>query len=176
MNKYIIVLLFQVIVYPSLYGQNTYSGVIINEYKTFDETKYIISLENLNDSTKYYTSISKKDNSFFINNIINGNYYRCISKVESNTPFLCDYIKIPFSKEKDTIVIDANSTKILDEVVITAKKKTPLVKYESGVLQVNVENNPIFSTGTVFEMLSKMPGVSYDASSNSFRLNGKSGI
>ena len=176
MNKYIIVLLFQVIVYPSLYSQNTYSGVIINEYKTFDETKYIISLENLNDSTKYYTSISKKDNSFFINNIINGNYYRCISKVESNTPFLCDYIKIPFSKEKDTIVIDANSTKILDEVVITSKKKTPLVKYESGVLQVNVENNPIFSTGTVFEMLSKMPGVSYDASSNSFRLNGKSGV
>ncbi|MGY0425472.1 MAG: hypothetical protein ACWIPI_01400, partial [Polaribacter sp.] len=62
MNKSILaLLLFQVIVYSSLYGQNTYSGIIINEYKPFDKIQYIISLENLKDSTKYYTSISKKD-------------------------------------------------------------------------------------------------------------------
>ncbi len=176
MKKYILTIIVQFIVYSGLYGQNIYNGIIINKKKSLDKVEYLITLENLKDSTKYYTSISKKDNSFIFINVVKGNYYRCVSEVESNISIICDYINIPFSKGKDSIIIDINTTRVLDEVIITAKIKVPLIKYEAGVLQVNVEGNPIFSTGTVFETLSKMPGVSYDAVNNSFRLNGKSGI
>lgn len=62
----------------------------------------------------------------------------------------------------------------IKEVVINGKK--PLIKNNNGILAVNIENSPVLSNGTVFETLSKLPGITFNYPNNSFNLKGKSGI
>ena len=78
----------------------------------------------------------------------------------SNSYNDCLTVTIPQIEEEKLLIEDSSVD--LEEVVITAKK--PLVKFESGVLKINTKDKAIFSSGTVFEMLSKMPSVTYDSS------------
>lgn len=135
--------------------------------------KYLITLRSTKDSTLFYSALSDENHTFAFTGIPNGDYERCVIELKSSEPLLCDPLQIPFHRARDVIYIDTRTVH-LKGVSITAKK--PLIRFESGVLVVNVKDNPIFSSGTLFEMIPKMPGISYDAISQTLRLNGKSGI
>lgn len=161
------ILLFLFVLSPKINAQTvSYVGVVEDEQKNSDE--YLIFLTNKKDSSKTFSeaTIGKK---FIFNTIPLGNYYRCV---------LYDGIKqcdsILLNNETLNDVIKIEKTEKLTEVIVTSKKK--LIENKLGTLTVNVQNSPIMSSGTVFEMLSKMPGVSYNMSNNSFRLKGKDGI
>ena len=142
-----------------------YGGVV--EYNNSQEDLLII-LSNLKDSTLVYSQNTAK-NSFSFKNVKTGNYERC---VVSNLYNQCDTILLNQSNENEIIYLESSYQ--LGEVVITTKK--PLIQNKNGVLKVNVENSPIMSSGTLFETLSKLPGVSYNQANGSFKLKGKDGI
>lgn len=70
----------------------------------------------------------------------------------------------------DSIVSPADSTQILDEFVVTARKK--LVESDGAKLTYNVEEDPQAQSSQVMEILRKVPGVSVDAEDN-IRVNGQ---
>ncbi|QTE21835.1 outer membrane beta-barrel family protein [Polaribacter cellanae] len=142
-----------------------YGGVVENNDSKED---LLIILSNIKDSTLVYSQ-NTTNNTFLIKNVETGNYERCVI---SNLYNQCDTIILNQSIENDIIYLE-NSYQ-LGEVVITAKK--PLIQNKNGVLKVNVENSPIMSSGTLFETLSKLPGVSYNQANGSFKLKGKDGI
>jgi hypothetical protein len=165
--KLITTLLFVFILFPKMNAQTiSYNGIV--QDKQINSNEYIILLTNKSDASITFSeaTISKK---FIFNNIPLGNYFRCI--LYDNTK-QCDSILLNNEVLNDIIKIE--EAEKLTEVVIKSKKK--LIENKLGTLSVNVQNSPVMSSGTVFEMLSKLPGVSYNMTSNSFRLKGKDGV
>lgn len=142
-----------------------FGGVVRNNNSKED---LLVILSNIKDSTLVYSQ-NTTSNTFSIKNVEIGNYERCII---SNLYKQCDTIILNQPIENDIIYLE-NSYQ-LNEIVITAKK--PLIQNKNGVLKVNVENSTIMSSGTLFETLSKLPGVSYNQANGSFKLKGKDGI
>lgn len=150
------------------FSQNhTYAGKI-HDNKNGNTSEYIILLKNISDTTKVYTELSK-NKEFIFSNIPTGNYKRCAMNENLN---VCANINIDRNIINEIIFIEIPQN--LDEVIINKKK--PLIQNKSGVLVVNVENSPIMSSGSVFEMLSKMPSITYNITNSTFKLKGKEGI
>jgi iron complex outermembrane recepter protein len=160
-------LFFAFIFYTSLNAQTiSYNGIVQDQQTNSNE--YIILLTDSSNASIRFSevTINKK---FIFSNIPSGNYNRCIVYDETKQ---CESVLLNNDILNDSIIIE--KTEKLTEVVITSKKK--LIENKSGTLTVNVQNSPVMSSGTVFEMLSKLPGISYNMASNSFRLKGKEGI
>ncbi|MDQ1164410.1 outer membrane beta-barrel family protein [Flavobacterium sp. SORGH_AS_0622] len=166
MNK-IFKILFVMLFLTNSYSQNiTYNGNVVND-NAYDKG-YIILLINENDSTKVYSEATI-NNKFNFRYLEAGNYRRCLLFENERQ---CDIINLKRDLINDTIKI--NKVNNLQEVVLTLKK--PIIQNKSGVLVVNVENSSIMSSGSAFEMLSKMPGVTYNVVSNAFKIKGKENI
>lgn len=71
----------------------------------------------------------------------------------------------------DTVDAPADSTQVLDEFVVTARKK--LVESDGAKLTYNVEEDPQAQSSPVMDILRKVPGVSVDAEDN-IKVNGQS--
>ncbi len=141
-----------------------YKGVIIDS----NNSKCLIQLINKVDSNLKY-SIITQNSKFEFNNLPIGAYNRCII---SNKIKQCDTLKLSKNITNDTLFVE--NKQILQEVIVTSK--IPLIENKAGVLLVNVAKSPIMSSGSVFDMLTKLPGITYNAISNTFKLKGKDGI
>jgi hypothetical protein len=165
--KNIIKLFFFIIFTTNCYSQTiTYKGLIDN--KQTKDTDFIVLLINEKDSTKVFSEVTI-NNKFIFNNIEIGSYKRCVLFDKNKQ---CDTIKLNTDFNDDIITISKINN--LEEVVVNSKK--PLIQNKSGVLLVNVENSSIMSSGSAFEMLSKMPSVTYNITNNAFKLKGKENI
>ena len=142
-----------------------YSGIIVNSKNS--DKNYIITLTSKKDSTETYSE-SSYENKYSFNNLEKGQYKRCILFESSKK---CDFIELSKDNISDTVFVNLTEVK---EVVITARK--PIIQNKNGVLQVNVENSSILSTGSVFDALNKMPGVSFNSTGNTFKLKGKDNV
>jgi vitamin B12 transporter len=142
-----------------------YSGLIRNNELQED---FLIILSNLDETTLVYSQ-NTLNNNFSFSNIKKGEYKRCLI---SNTYNKCDTILLNTSIDNDLLYIE--KTHQIKEIKIVTKK--PLIENRNGILKVNIENSPIMSSGNLFETLSKLPGVSYNQSNESFKLKGKDGI
>jgi iron complex outermembrane recepter protein len=164
------VLLLSMFLYPLITKAQTvdYGGVVYDE--SLSNTNYFITLKNVEDSISY-SEISENNNRFKFKNIPVGKYERCVRWLEK---IQCDTLLIEKNISDDVIFITKEH--ILNEVVISATVQKPLIENKAGTLIVNVKDNPIMNSGNVFDAITKLPGISYNLSSNAFRLKGKAGI
>lgn len=147
------------------YSQNLiYSGKI-NNSKNKD---LLINLTNLLDSTVIYTE-NTFENKFSFNKIKKGNYKRCLI---SNNYYKCDTISLEHSLTGD--IIEMEDIYNLSETIIITKK--PFIQNKNGVIKINIENSTILTSGSLFETIAKLPGVSYSYVNDNFKLKGKEGI
>jgi hypothetical protein len=71
-------------------------------------------------------------------------------------------------------LVMAESTKVLSEVTVTAKK--PFIEQQIDRMVVNVENSIVASGNTALEVLEKAPGVTIDRQNDQIQLKGKQGV
>ena len=148
---------------------HTYTGKV-QDNKNLNTFEYLILIKNTSDTTKVFTVLTK-NKEFNFSDIPAGNYKRCLIYENTNLNE-CKNISIDSNIINEIIIIEMSQN--LDEVIINKKK--PLIQNKFGVLVVNVENSPIMSSGSVFDMLSKMPSITYNITNNTFKLKGKEGI
>ncbi len=141
-----------------------YKGVILNS----DNSQCSVLLINKIDSNLKYSTVTQLGK-FEFNNLPIGDYNRCITYYKIKQ---CDTLRLSKNITNDTLVIE--NKQILQEVTVTSK--SPLIENRAGVLSVNVAKSAIMTSGSVFDMLTKLPGITYNAISNTFKLKGKEGI
>lgn len=145
-----------------------YGGIVHNEKSV--AISYFVTLKNVQDSTSY-SEITDDKYRFEFKSIPIGTYERCISWLDKTQ---CDTLLLDKNLADDVVYV--MEYYVLDDVVITGTTQKPLVQNKSGTLIVNVEDNPIMNSSSVFDAITKLPGISYNLSNNDFRLKGKSGI
>ncbi len=122
---------------------------LIKGSMTDEEGKYSIMLDSLGKYMLKVTTVGYKDK-------------------------LSDEILVEPSTARDMEVNIrlSSSSKNLDEISVTAVKR--VVEFKNGNIIVNVENSPLAKGNTVFDLLTKLPGVSID--NNAIQLKGKAGV
>lgn len=152
----------------NIYAQNIdYSGKI----KGSSNNEYIVTLQSIADSAIVY-SVNTSSQLFEFKEIKKAKYLRCI--ISDNVNNCVTVLLNTDTYDHVDIDIDIEKTKEIQEVVI--KNKKPFLTNKNGVLNINIENSPILSSGSIFETLIKLPSIQYNYSSNSFRSKGKEGI
>lgn len=163
-NKIIIITVLLSMIF--LKGQIKYGGTIQGQ----QGKEFIVQLKNIS-SEEIFSEVTDRNNHFLFNNLSVGKYERCVYYFNEKK---CDTIDIAQSGHNNTITIPLEKT--IQEVVLSKSKEKPLVEMKNGVISVNIVDNPIMNTNSVFDALTKLPGVSYNLSNNSFSVKGRTGV
>ena len=142
-----------------------YKGVIVNDNLQED---YLVILTNIENPNIVFSENTIANN-FSFKNIPKGKYERCLL---ANFNKQCDTLTIETSTENNIIHLEKKQE--LKEIKITSKR--PLIENRNGVLKINIENSTIMSTGSAFETITKLPGITYNHNNETFKLKGKDGI
>jgi len=149
----------------------TISGRIIDD-KQVPVAYSTIALVSSTDSAVVKGSLASEEGVFTIEQIPRGSY---LLKIEA-IGFTLKYTEAILVDSSSNIniqdIILNTSTVNLNEVSISAIKKT--IEFKNGNIVVNVEDSPLAKGNTVYDLLSKLPGVSID--NNIVQLNGKTGV
>jgi iron complex outermembrane receptor protein len=130
-----------------------------------------VALLNKSDSSIYKGTITDDKGKYVFDKIKQGTYLLKIEGVGYKTKYSSE-IKSDSLTQLEIPDIILTSGVSLNEVSVTAIKST--VEFKNGNIIVNVENSPLAKGNTVYDLLSKLPGVSID--NNVILLNGKSGV
>ncbi|MDP2388500.1 MAG: outer membrane beta-barrel family protein [Bacteroidota bacterium] len=131
-----------------------------------------IAVLNSIDSSLVKGSISDDNGNFNIQLNRKGSYLLKITALGFNTK-CCDAIQVDSTSVVDLSSIILHSGGInLEEVSVSAIKRT--IEFKNGNIIVNIENSPLAKGNTVYDLFSKLPGVSID--DNVIQLNGKTGV
>ena len=131
-----------------------------------------IALLNAKDSSIIKGNITDEYGSFIIEHLLKGSYLLKITAISFN-PKYSEPIQIDSISAIDLSSIILNSQGInLNEVSVSAIKRT--IEIKNGNIIVNVEDSPLAKGNTVYDLLSKLPGVSVD--NNIIQLNGKTEV
>lgn len=116
--------------------------------------------------------LGDENGTFSFNNPSSGNYLLEI-RADGYTSKIINNITIDTSTEKEISisVILSPSLNVLDDITVRAVKR--VIKFENGNIIVNVENSPLAKGNSVFELLTKLPGISII--DNKIMMQGKSG-
>lgn len=131
-----------------------------------------IALLNAADSSIVKGNIADENGNFIIQPINSGHYLLQITAVGFN-PKYTNSILIESTSAVDLSAITLSSQGInLNGVSVSAIKRT--IDYKNGNIIVNVEDSPLAKGNTVYDLFSKLPGVSIN--DNAIQLNGKAGV
>ncbi len=154
----------------SLHSQNSVSGKI-TDAKQAPVPYCVVALLLASDSTLIQGKITDENGLYTFTEIKNGNYFLKIS----TTGFEPVYSSI-FTKDSlnDLVVSDVSisGARLLDAVTISSI--TPTIEFKNGNIIVNVEGSPLARGNSVYDLLSKLPGVSII--NNVVTLQGRSGV
>ncbi|HTA62112.1 MAG TPA: TonB-dependent receptor [Bacteroidia bacterium] len=131
-----------------------------------------IALLNKSDSTIVKGVITNEKGFYSFSNVKQGVYILKINTIGFNDAF-SSIIQIDSAtnfRMPDMQLISEGVS--LNEISVTSIKKT--IEFKNGNIIVNVENSPLAKGNTVYDLLSKLPGVSID--NNVIQLNGKTGV
>ncbi len=132
-----------------------------------------VGLLNAKDSSVAKGTIANDNGEFFFENIAKGSYIIKATFVGYDE-FLSQAIPVDSNSQLKLEAITLNSKAVnLKEVSVVAVKKT--VEFKDGMIVVNVEDSPLASGNTVFDLLKRLPGVTIDANNTIF-LNGKQDV
>ena len=154
----------------AVYGQ-TIKGKIIDSTQA-PVPFAIIALINASDSSLVTGNISDENGNFTIQKVTKGNYLLKITAIGFNDKY-SNPLQIDTASIIDVANITVNSFGInLNEISVTVIRRT--IEFKNGNVIVNVENSPLAKGNTVYDLLSKLPGVSID--NDAIHLNGKTGV
>lgn len=129
-----------------------------------------IAVLNSSDSSLIKGTISDETGSFTIQLNNKGFYLLKITALGFNTK-CCEPLQLDSAIDLSPILLSSGRID-LNEVSVSAIKRT--IEFKNGNIIVNVENSPLAKGNTVFDLFSKLPGVSID--NNVIQLNGKTGV
>jgi len=131
-----------------------------------------IAVLNASDSSIIKGNLADENGNFIIQPISKGLYLLQVTAIGFN-PKYTNAIQIDSSSSVDLSFITLNSQGInLNEISVSAIKRT--IEFKNGNTIVNVENSPLAKGNTVYDLFSKLPGVSIN--DNVIQLNGKAGV
>ena len=131
-----------------------------------------IGLFNAKDSSVYKGIFTDIQGSYCFENLNKGAYFLKVSSIGFNTHYSNN---IDYDSITPVVIptISLSSTQInLDEVSVTVQKKT--VEFKNGNIIVNVEGTALAAGNTVYDLLSRLPGVTI--SDDIIAIQGKSGV
>jgi len=133
----------------------------------------IVTLLHAHDSSLLRGTVVDSTGEFILENIVPGNYVLAITLTGFNK-----YTEGPFSIAPGTEEYVVNTIVLtplteMKEVTITATQ--PLFIQKPDMLIMNVENSPVRLTGSVFELIQKVPGVTVNQN-GSITMKGRTGV
>ncbi|MBS9525117.1 TonB-dependent receptor [Litoribacter alkaliphilus] len=159
-------------IYNPLFAQSQVSGKILNASGEPISFANILLL-SAQDSSLVRGGVSEENGDFQFAEVVHDTYLLSVSMVgfANHTQLLeiaaNQAVRIP------QIVLE-ESDEELEEVTVTASK--PLYERKIDRMVINVQTSITSAGNTVLEVLQKSPGVTVNRQSNSFTLNGKSGV
>ncbi len=156
----------------TIFAQNDIKGVILDDKKAPAQFCTLVLLNNA-DSSIYKGNVTDDKGFFLFEKIKPGNYIIRTNAIGSEQTYSPQFTIDSLSQlTLDTITLKTSAIN-LNEISVTAVKKT--IEFKDGMIVMNVENSPMTTGNTVFELLKRLPGVFIDAQNN-IMLEGKSGI
>ncbi len=132
-----------------------------------------IGLLSLPDSNIIKGTMTDETGKYLINTVGIGNYMLKVSAIGYQDKIVENIVVD--SSTTDNLLFDLKlnaSLHSIDEVTVTAIKR--VVEFINGNIIVNVENSPLAKGNSVFDLLTKLPGVSVD--NNKIMIQGKAGV
>jgi hypothetical protein len=156
------------ICYCCAHAQQNLHGKVIDSTGTGIEFVTVAVL-NSNDSSVVESTLSntKGEFNFILKNP--GNYFIKAFLVGYSEM----YLKINENDNNLPPLILKNGGVNLNEVTVSTLKK--LVEFKNGNITVNIENSPLAQGNSVFDLLSRLPGVTVDEN-NTISIQGKEGV
>ncbi len=168
LNTLVILLLFNNL----NFSQNSINGKI-SDSASVPLPFCALALLNASDSSIVKGNITDENGGFTFINTLPGFYILKASSVGFKDGFSSNFKIDSLTKEISTKIILKNSYNNLNEVTVTVIKKT--IEIKNGVITMNIENSPLASGNTVFDLIKKLPGVFVD-SQNNIILNGRGSV
>ncbi len=155
-----------------LCSQSRISGKVV-DYENSYVPYCSIALVKASDTSLYKGTIASENGEYLFTAIAKGNYFLKVNSVNYNT-FLSTLIILDSNTTLVLADITLKSSTInLNEISILTTKKT--IENKNGVITMNVEDSPLATGNSVFELLKKLPTVTI-SNQNSFSINGKGGV
>lgn len=129
-----------------------------------------VALLNENNSSIYKGTLTDEKGIYFFDKVKQGTYILKFEGLGYKVKY-SDEIKTDSLSQIQLPDVMLTTGVNLEEIAITANKKT--IEFKNGNIIVNVENSPLAKGNTVYDLLSKLPGVSII--DNTILLNGKAG-
>lgn len=162
--------LFQVFVSCNIYAQVQLSGAIVESGSK--PIPYLTLQLSKAGSTKKLYSITDTTGKFRFVNVVKGEYQLLISGIgiqERRMQVLVDTV----NKELDLIVFDNYNSKSLQEVSVSFKKQ---VQQKIDRMVFNVAGTPVGQSGSILELLERVPGIEINSQLSDLALNGKNNV
>ena len=144
-------------------------GIILNNNKPLENVS--ISVLNQKDSALIKVEVSRKDGSFDISHLKEGDVLLSFSRVGYGTQFK----KVSIAQTE----VNIGSVEMLQSVTsmtgVTVVSKRPLIENKIDKTVVNVDASPTNTGLSAMEVLEKSPGVTIDNNDN-ISVKGKSGV
>lgn len=145
-------------------------GIVIDSTNTGIEFATVAIL-NFQDSTLVQSTITDTKGSFTLTSIPPGNYLQ--------KTFMVGYADLysTLSIDETTHVLPVVVLKTqglnLNEITVSTLKK--LIEFKNGNVIVNIEDSPLAQGNSVFDLLSRLPGITIDEN-NTIAIQGKAGV
>lgn len=156
----------------NLFSQTGIKGIIVDS-AALPVPFVSVALLSATDSSIKSGNLANDLGEYIFENVKQGDYlvkamvvgyevgYSSLIKIDSSGIF-----SVPTLKLKPSAVT-------LKEISVVAIKRS--VEFKDGIITLNVENSPLASGNTVFDLLKRLPGVYVDNQNNVF-LNGRAGV
>ena len=155
-----------------LFSQKSITGITTDSLKNETIPFASVGLLSLPDSTIIKGTITDESGTFKLDDLMNGSYALKISAV-GYLDKLIGNIHVDSSSQKLNFQIVLNtSSHTFNEVAITAIRRT--VEFKNNNVIVNVEDSPLAQGNSVYDLLSKIPGVTIE--NDEIKIQGKAGV
>jgi len=156
-----------------IYSQTKLSGVISDSLTGVVIPFTPVGLLLLPDSTIVKGTISDENGNYSVDIKSSGNYILKITAVGYAQKIIKNILIDSSSNENQVYAVKLNtSAKLMNEISVTAIKRT--VEFKNNNITINVEDSPLAKGNSVFDLLSKIPGVSVEG--DEIKIQGKSGV
>lgn len=154
----------------AMFGQSQISGKVIDSVGA--PLPYSpIALLNVKDSSVHKGIITDDAGKYVFEKIQAGNYFLKVIATGFKIKY-SEFFKVDSASAVQIPDIQVSSAVNLNEVAVTVMKKT--IEFKNGNITVNVEDSPLAVGNTLYDLLSKLPGVT--VVDDVISINGKSGI
>lgn len=147
-----------------IFGKITDSAGLGIEYAT-------VALLHPSDSLVVHSALTDSKGEYLFNDVAIGRYLLKTFVIGFEQNFRAVEIDSATTVFSDIVLKTGNIN--LNEVTVSTLKK--LIEFKNGNVIVNIEDNPFATGNSVFDLLTKLPGVTVDEN-NSISLQGKSGV